>query len=1070
MRDLKWLSNAKSATLKKIQAQAEGFRAAIREEVTSQVMSEPINQARQFLTTGVVTDPTTGEKLQADKFKLNIADLEGIAEDPKLAGMVSPEGLHPDVVAEMFGIPSFKNPSGDALLYDLVQAENAQEKIAGLTDQRMLQEHGEMIDARAIDEAVNAALVNDSRARFYASGLKILTKSGAPVSQITKAAKLAAEERIAKIPLKDLRPNQYAAVERRAALKAVELAGKNPAAAVNAQRAAILNGQLYKAALAAQEEVRTEEARLKRITKPGAQKAMGGEHLLQLNALLDRFGINSKLTLLTETAPRRDLGAYLAEETARLSAVSSQVPTWLISEQVKRDYKTLTLTEFRELMDAVKTIERLARRERDQYLSIRGQTFLEEKAANMARFREIHPGLFLANGTVKAPYAKQVRSIGRKADAAVESVHAELYNSETIVNVLEGGKLGPLHASLIGRMSARQDWKLGRMESIFKMVEPLFEQYSKLERMAFGKDIGTKTLGFELTHEAAVTIALYHGSAEGRDRLNNHTMSNGQRLDPATQQKVIDLLDSRDVKFVNGIWKLFDQSLWPELKALDERTKGKAAPKVEAIPFRGKGGEMTGGYFKIKYDSAISTAPKSGAEAVDQLLGRTPSGRVTTAQGASVAREETIGGEKRPRLDLKVLFESINEVVNDLAYREAVADTQRMLLDPDIEMIIKAASSEKEYEALKHRIGAVVMGSKEPVTYVERFASATRKNTVVVLMSGVYTALQNYLNFTSVLHRVGAANLAVEIFRMHGPTGPAAYRFAVGASEYLRLRHLSYDRSLQENSKKLTADESILPQMSTWLWLMGATDKMVSTTTWNAAYKEGMTEYGNDNAQAVEHADHIVRQTLGSGRDFDISKMQEGQLRSLLVMFYSFQNSQLQMQMRSATLAKREWNAGNKFKAASMSMGALLSIVIMPAIFNDIAITLLRGDPRDDDEDLLARAAKDAVLYQMSFLPGLRDVGTFYFRKAADMNSYGFKLSPVESAVTGVGAGATAAVKIWNDDRDAKATGDAIMGVGYLLGGPGLLAKNAVVGAGAWLDDTAGPEAMLLGPPKELKH
>jgi hypothetical protein len=251
---------------------------------------------------------------------------------------------------------------------------------------------------------------------------------------------------------------------------------------------------------------------------------------------------------------------------------------------------------------------------------------------------------------------------------------------------------------------------------------------------------------------------------------------------------------------------------------------------------------------------------------------------------------------------------------------------------------------------------------------------------------------------------------------------------------------------------------------------MGMTDKIVSTTTWNAAYKEGMVKHANDTSQAVAYADHIVRQTLGSGRDFDISKMQEGALRQLLVMFYSFQNSQLQMQMRSATLAKREWKAGDKVKAMSMSLGALLSIVIMPAIFNDIAISLLRGDPPDDDEDLVARAAKAATLYQMSFIPGLRDVGAFYFREVAGMNSYGFKLSPIESTIVGVGKGAKAAVKIWDGEGDTKATGDAIMGLSYTLGLPGLLVKNAVVGAGAWVDDTAGPEAMLFGPPKELKH
>ena len=50
-----------------------------------------------------------------------------------------------------------------------------------------------------------------------------------------------------------------------------------------------------------------------------------------------------------------------------------------------------------------------------------------------------------------------------------------------------------------------------------------------------------------------------------------------------------------------------------------------------------------------------------------------------------------------------------------------------------------------------------------------------------------------------------------------------------------------------------------------------------------------------------------------------------------------------------------------------------------------------------------------------------------------------------------------------------KDNGSIIMGVGYIFGLPGLMVKNAVVGTGAWLNDEAGPEAILFGPPKERK-
>ena len=127
LRDLKWLSNAKNKALKKLQKEANAKRKAIREEVAAEVAAEPINQARRFLTTGEALDPATGEFVKAEVgFKLNSDDLAtmypktalSLPDLSKLRGMTNREGLHPDMVAPMFGFPS-----GDALVRELIAAE-----------------------------------------------------------------------------------------------------------------------------------------------------------------------------------------------------------------------------------------------------------------------------------------------------------------------------------------------------------------------------------------------------------------------------------------------------------------------------------------------------------------------------------------------------------------------------------------------------------------------------------------------------------------------------------------------------------------------------------------------------------------------------------------------------------------------------------------------------------------------------------------------------------------------------------------------------------------------------------
>jgi hypothetical protein len=1069
MRDMKWLSNARSKVLKRIQAEAKALRDVIRAEVTQEVMNEPINLARHFLRTGEMIDAATGTVTRADNFKLNTAAMKELSPDgkipPYMKHLVSPDGVHPNLVASMFDFDS-----AEQLFFNLVTAEDAQTKIDGLTDARMLERHGEMVDAQAIEETVNAAIVNEARTRFLATGLSILLNGSVPASQLAKAAKIAAQDAIAKVKVQDLRPKQYEAAESRANKEALKYAASDPARAIRAQRTAIINNALYKEAIAVQEEVENDIVRMKAMSRPSAQKAMGGEHLIQLNALLERFGVKSRQTSQTAVAPRRDLGTYIQATADQNAAIAPTVAPWIVSEQISQDYNTLSITEFRELMDAVKSIGILARRERDQYIKIRDQTFAEDKATVLQRLRQFHGKLFNPNGSIKKETYQSTSQKSGLSRLAGE-FGALLMNAEAIVHALEGGEFGALHEMLLGRMSERTEWKATRMEGLLKKIKELYKPYNRLDRRAFSRaNIVPTTLKdangapIVLTREEVTVIALLHGNVEGRQRMEAAYGWNEDK-----QREIIDLLDARDVKLVNGIWEIFDKDIWPELAALDERTRGKAAPKVEAMPYQTKNGGMTGGYFKLKYDSERGAAA-TGAGAIDQMLGGDAGGMAPrTAQGASIARVET--SNKPPKLTMNIFADTVSETVHDIAFREAVADTYRLLKDEDIQTVIKRASSEKEYRALVGRIESIATRAHQPNSPFERFFNQARKNTVTVLLSGFYTALQNVLNLAPLAARVGVANTALEAMRMTSVLGPAAYRFAVESSHYLRNRHLSYDRALQEESKKLTINEPLMPAMSTWLWLMGKTDQLMSAIAWNAAYKKGMRDYANNHDKAVLFADHVVRQTQGSGRELDISQMQEGPYRQLLTMFYSFAGSQLNLQIRAGVIAKRNWNEGEKLKAIMVFMKTLAMVVILPAILNDLALSLMRGDPGEEEpEDWVKRFGRDAMLYQMSFIPVLREIGPYVWRSFDDdLASFGYKMSPVVSAVEGARLGVKSGIDLYKDEGDEKSVGNAIMGVSYLLGLPGTPIKNAVVGTGAFMDDTGGPQGILFGPPKERK-
>ena len=106
--------------------------------------------------------------------------------------------------------------SGDALVRELIAGESTESKIGALTDARMLEEHGELTDSRAMERAAEAAVHNEARGRFLATGLKILSKGPGRVRDMVRAAHDAAERIIAAKKIRDLRPGQYTAAEERA--------------------------------------------------------------------------------------------------------------------------------------------------------------------------------------------------------------------------------------------------------------------------------------------------------------------------------------------------------------------------------------------------------------------------------------------------------------------------------------------------------------------------------------------------------------------------------------------------------------------------------------------------------------------------------------------------------------------------------------------------------------------------------------------------------------------------------------------------------------------------------------
>ncbi len=225
LRQMQWLSNAKSKMLKDMQARHKKMRDRVREEVSNAVRRERVYRAIDFLRRGRWIneegneETTTTHKLDAAAVQ-RMYELEPENLRPDLAklgkgkyGILAKEGgMDPELAAEALGYAS-----ADEMIRAVIDARPIAEVIDERTDARMLAESGELATPQSREEAIDRALHNEARGRFIAVELRLHSKATQPANSMRQAARQVAKQVISGRRIRDIRPREYVAAESRAA-------------------------------------------------------------------------------------------------------------------------------------------------------------------------------------------------------------------------------------------------------------------------------------------------------------------------------------------------------------------------------------------------------------------------------------------------------------------------------------------------------------------------------------------------------------------------------------------------------------------------------------------------------------------------------------------------------------------------------------------------------------------------------------------------------------------------------------------------------------------------------------
>lgn len=859
--------------------------------------------------------------------------------------MTAKNGLHPDLVAELFGFTS-----GDELIRTLAIAQEPKQEINDLVDARMLELYGELATPEAIEREADKAIHNENRARVVATEANALAKATGQRKVLVPAAKAFAREMINRLKIRDIRPGQYAAAEVRAA-KAAEKASQSGdlATAAAEKRNQLVNTFATREAYDAQEKVEAGVRYLKKFDSEGTRKNLDADYLDQIDALLERFDLRKMTNKAMDK--RTALASWLKSQEEQ--GLVPEIPEDLQNEALRKPYKEMTVEEFSGLVDSVKQIEHLGR------LKNRLLTAANNRAFAAVR-DEISSSIEANAGDRQANTRTPTTNAGRMW-ASLKNFYASHIKAATWARVMDGGMDGgPVWEYLVRPANERGEMETTMRAQATTRLSEIMAPVFKLGKMG-GKGMFFPSIGRSFNRQERMAIALNTGNEGNLQRLLG-----GEGWTPAQIQPVLESLTSTEWKAVQEIWDHFE-SYRPEIAAKERRVYGKEPAWVEPTPFeiRTADGEtvyLRGGYYPIKYDPAASQRAEEYADAEGakrQLQGAFTS--ATTRRSFTKTRSEEIVG--RPLLyNLSGLYSGVNDVIHDLAWHEWLIDANRLLRSSKIDQAMRERYGPEAKAQFKTWVSDIAEGETGMSNAGEIALSRLRQGVSAAgLGFNVVSAAMQVLGFTQSIVRVGPTWVGRGIAK-YVANPLRTVREVNAMSDFMANRSRTQFRELNELRNRVQ-DETALGRAAKAgaFYLMMRAQQMVDVPTWYGAYEKALAA-GQSDERSIQLADQAVIDAQGNGQIKDLSAIERGgPALKLFTVFYSFMNTAFNLGVAQTM------TANTPAKKAKLAADYLL-LYSVPAVLGSMMKEALTPGGGDEDWDKLA---KKLVAEQLSYLMGM---------------------------------------------------------------------------------------------------
>lgn len=949
------------------------------EEVTREVDARPVYQARAFLELPVPREKgAEAAPARLDRDRMVSLYGEDIVEQLP-SNLVQKNGMHPDLVADLFG---FEN--GYTLVRELI-ASDRDKAISEGVEAKMVERFGDFATDGRLEEAALDAAQNTEQIRLLQREERALARVAGDGQTTPRAiAQAAARRMISEMQVVALSPQRFRGAAQQAGRLAVEaVAARDYEQALAQKRRQILNLALEQESRAVRDEMKSARQFLSKFNEKSTRERIGkagGDYLDQIDALLERFDFRP---VSIKAAQKR---ASLAEWITAREAEGEEV---IIPENLRREAfrvpaSQMVVGDLRGLRESVENIEHLAQ--------------LKNKLIGKKKQRELDAAAEEISTEVAAQFPEPLRS-ARFTPTKMEEIKkgarwfdASLTKVEFLIDALAGNDPdSALRRYVWDPLVAAQSDYAKRIDDYAGRIERLRRSLGDERVRAYDAEILENRLNdtdgrpLKLTKWNLLVIALNMGNASNLEKLLK-----GYGWDAKTLTDVLDAhMVAEDWRFIQGVWDEID-TLWPEIAALEKRLTGVAPPKIESTEIQTPFGKFSGGYFPVVYDSDRSRLGQR-IEAL-QIVPGVAEGytRASTGHGHTKARTEVVGPL---RIDQSVIGNHLDQVILDLTHREAIQDASRVLARKEVDQAIsRAVGTEFSYQRFwVPWLKGIARDTADPGPIGIWFRMARwarlrgtvfklgfRETTLLAQASGHFNGLRTLKEsvpsgattywLRGIFQAMGRLNLASAF---------QTYRDVVEASDFMASRSKTMTRDIRDVVRTASRTRKVSDAVGSFSLSLIARVQifMVDLPLWLAAHMAGREGMNMTEDQAIRFADSMVRKSQGGGTKLDLSAFERGdrggEMLKALSMFYGYNNT-VYNQLRSNVRELRSVRDVPDFLAAYFFYAA------GPGLVSAMMYGILYGrfpDEEDDDFDSKARKelAKALIGPAASTFPFLRD-------------------------------------------------------------------------------------------------